>query len=185
MSRTLRAWTVPAVLAVGASLVAALGEATARILEWRHDALVVEPWRFVTGHFVHLDASHLALNIAGLMVLWLLVGPVWRTRDWAAICTGVMVAISAGLLLVPALEWYVGLSGLLHGMLAAGAVGLWREWRTGSAILILFLVSKTAWEAAFGAATGVDAVVEAHWLGAAAGVLAGIMSAFVRRGGER
>lgn len=183
--RRLREWAVPAVLAAGALSVAVLGEAAARASEWRRDALFTEPWRLVTGHFVHLDTAHLALNIAGLTVLWLLVGTVWRTRDWVAICIGVVVAISFGLLLVPGLEWYVGLSGLLHGMLAAGAVGLWREWRTGSAILLFFLVSKSLWEAMFGAATGVDAVVEAHWLGAAAGGLAGIMSAFVRRGTVR
>lgn len=185
MLRMFRDWAVPAVLASGALAVAVLGDATARASEWRRDALVTEPWRIVTGHFVHLDAAHLALNIAGLAVLWLLVGSVWRTRSWIAICTGVVVAISFGLLLVPTLDWYVGLSGLLHGMLAAGAVGLWREWRTGAAILILFLVSKSVWEVAFGAATGVDAVVEAHWLGAAAGALAGIMSVFVRRGTAR
>lgn len=185
IGRTLGAWAVPAALAVPAVVFTMFGESATDALEWRRDVLAVEPWRVVTGHLVHLDPAHLALNVAGLAVLWLLVGPVWRTHIWAATCLGVMAAVSIGLLWVPALDWYVGLSGLLHGMLAAGAVGLWRDWRTGSAILLAFLALKAGWEVAFGAATGVDAVVEAHWIGSAAGGLAGIMSAFARRGTAR
>ncbi len=64
-------------------------------------------------------------------------------------------------------------------------MGLWREWRTGSAVLVLFLVAKAVWEVSFGATTGIDAVVEAHWLGGAVGALAGIMAAFARRGTAR
>lgn len=171
-------WAVPGVLVVGAVIAGfgAPGE-----FGWQRAVIPTEPWRLLTAHFVHLDIKHLLLNLGGLVVLWALVGRVWSSRVWALITVMCALAVTLGLLVVPGLAWYVGLSGLLHGMLAAGAIGLWRAWRPGAIVLIAFVCAKTAVEFVYGTATGLDAVVEAHWLGAAAGGVAGIMAAFARR----
>ena len=85
-----------------------------------------EWYRLLTGHLVHLSHTHLALNIAGLALVWVLVGRAMTLRGWLLTAILSIVAIDLGLLLgVPSLDWYVGLSGLLHGLLAAGLVASW------------------------------------------------------------
>ena len=68
-------WIFPAAIAVLCILVA-MGAEDARAL-LKYDRLAIEGgdwWRLITGHFVHLGLSHLALNIAGLLLVWILAG---------------------------------------------------------------------------------------------------------------
>jgi hypothetical protein len=80
-------------------------------------------------------------------------------------------------LLEPQLEWYVGLSGVLHGALAAGAIGWWRhESRALALALTVVLVGKLAWEQWHGAlplSGDMPVVVDAHLYGAVGGALVG------------
>lgn len=174
-----RHWAWPAALALAAVAVAAFGEPARLALRWQRDLVLSEPWRLITGHLVHLDGSHLAMNLAGLTVLWALVGDTLSTRRWSLVALAAALAISGGLLLAP-VSWYVGLSGVLHALLAAGVVTLWRRWPRGAAALAAFLMVKSVLEY-FGITTGGDVVAEAHWLGAIAGFVAGIIGAFQTR----
>ncbi len=82
-----------------------------------------EWWRWVSAHWVHLGVRHLALDSAGLALLWALYARALRPWDWLLVVTGAVAAIDAGLWWAqPQVQWYVGLSGLLHGVWAAGAV---------------------------------------------------------------
>ena len=136
-------------------------------------------WRLVTGHFVHLGWTHLLLNLGGLALVFWLVGQAFRWRQWLYI-TGISVAaIDAGFwFLYPELAWYVGLSGLLHGLLAAGLLrGLLSQDRE-SLILAAFIVAKLAWEQIGGPLPGSEAtsggtvIVDAHLYGAVGGLIA-------------
>ena len=40
-----------------------------------------EYWRLLSGHFAHLGYPHLALNLAGLLLVWLLVGRLYAHRE--------------------------------------------------------------------------------------------------------
>ena len=89
-----------------------------------------------------------------------------------------VVIIDLGfVLLEPQLEWYVGLSGVLHGALAAGAIGWWQhESRPLALALTLVLIGKLAWEQWHGAlplSGDMPVVVDAHLYGAIGGALAG------------
>lgn len=181
VSPGVRRWIWPGALALTCLLAAAGGEAARLALRWQADLLVHEPWRLLTGHLVHLDGGHLALNVAGLAVAWALVGNGWRPREWTLIALFCAVAIGGGLAAVSGLEWYVGLSGVLHGLLAAGAIGLWRTWRVGSLMLFAFLAGKGLWEAFVGPVSAGEVIVEAHWIGTVAGTAVGILCDFVRR----
>lgn len=174
-----REWTWPGAVAALALLAAAFGEPARAALRWQRELLLAEPWRLLTGHFVHLDWPHLLLNLAGLAVLWALVGDTLSARRWTLVALAGAAAIGAGLLLAP-VGWYVGLSGVLHALLAAGAVALWPAWRTGAIGLLAFLVVKGVLEW-FGFTTGDQVVAEAHWLGAIGGFVAGIMCVLSRR----
>ena len=81
-----------------------------------------EYWRLLSGHFAHLGYPHLALNLAGLILVWLLVGRLYSTWRWLLVAAFSIVVMDAGFWFVDSdMRWYVGLSGLLHGLLLAGA----------------------------------------------------------------
>jgi rhomboid family GlyGly-CTERM serine protease len=87
--------------------------------------------------------------------------------------------------LKPELYWYVGMSGLLHGLLAAGIVTRLRKIDAETAILLLLLVAKISWEQFSGPVPGSEStsggpvVVDAHLYGAVGGIL-GAMLARIR-----
>lgn len=136
-----------------------------------------ELWRLLTGHLVHLGWGHLALNLAGLGVLWAIFRPVLVLKDWVGAGLAAAFAIDAGLYWgQPELPWYVGLSGVLHGFWATGALRAWRVDRGASCALGGLLFAKVLWEQAVGpvpltaGAAGGPVVVDAHLFGAAGGV---------------
>jgi rhomboid family GlyGly-CTERM serine protease len=82
-----------------------------------------EIWRLASGHFVHLDWQHAALNVAALALIVALFGPLFTPVGWLLLTGCSIAVIDAGLWwLEPEIGWYVGLSGVLHGLLAAAAL---------------------------------------------------------------
>ena len=140
-----------------------------------------ELWRLITAHFVHLGWSHLWLNLAGLALAWVLVGVAYNWRGWLATLLVTALGTSAGLwFFSPALSWYVGLSGVLHGLLIAGALALIGKYKDAPLLLGLVAV-KLAWEQWMGpmpgseAAAGGPVVVSAHLYGAVSGAAAWLL----------
>ena len=139
-----------------------------------------EWWRVITAHLVHLDVRHLALNLAGLGALWWLYAADARPRDWLIVVLVSALAIGAGLYLwSPSVQWYVGLSGVLHGTWAAAAVAAWHRWRTESAVTLAVLAAKLAVEQRFGplsagVSSGLPVVTVAHLYGAVGGLAAAL-----------
>jgi rhomboid family GlyGly-CTERM serine protease len=178
-----RHWPLLAVL-LPCLLLAALGE-PAR--EWlRYDRFAIghgQWWRLFTGNFVHLGAGHLLEDMAGLVLLWLLFEDVltgWRMP--AVICAGAL-AVGVGLALGdPQVDWYVGISGALDTVWAAGSLGLMRRRDRFGWMLAAVLVAKLIYEQCFGAlpfssvSTGGKVIVDAHLYGALAGAFIGFGS---------
>lgn len=138
-----------------------------------------ELYRLVSGHLVHLDWRHLLLNLTGLALVWALVGDRFRGREWLLIAVTSAAVINAAFWwLMPGLRWYVGLSGVLHGLLVAGGMGLFTERRIESAVVLAVVVGKLGYEGLFGPMPGsssaVDGsvIVEAHLYGAIGGAIA-------------
>ncbi len=135
-----------------------------------------EWWRLISAHWVHLGARHLWLDSAGLALLWALYARELRPGHWGLVLIGATAAIDAGLWWAqPQVQWYVGLSGLLHGAWAAGAgaVGL-RRGRWGWLMLAL-LALKLGLEQRGGASLVVSqfpVVTIAHVYGALGGLAA-------------
>ena len=176
-------WSIPLLLALIAAAIAIGGDEARMALRFdRIWILEGETWRLISGHLTHLGWSHLALNGAGMALVWFLVGERFDTLGWwIIICTSV-VAINLGLwLLTPHLIWYVGLSGLLHGLLAAGIVARLRPPDGETLLLAALLLAKLAWEQFGGSipgselASGGPVVVDAHLYGAAGGVLGALL----------
>lgn len=117
----LRNWLVPLTITLLSVMLQWIGGPEWLRLE--RDPVWDEPWRLLGAHFVHLGWTHLGLNLAGLLLLWLLFGDTLRPLRWSAGVTILALGVSLGLLCCsPAVGWYVGFSGVLHGLFAAGAV---------------------------------------------------------------
>ncbi len=138
-------------------------------------------WRLVTGNFVHLGPGHLVLNLAGLALLWLLVADVLPGIEFLATLLLGCLGVGVGLFVFsPAVAWYVGLSGALHTLWAAGAVRMLRRREPVAVPLLALLVGKLAWEHWVGALPSSEAlaggpvVTQAHLFGAVAGIVVGL-----------
>ena len=174
----------PLWLLAGIALVASLagGDASVSLRYSRIDVLAGEWWRLITGQLVHLTLSHLLLNLTGVALIGWVFGPGLRAGQWLLLLIGSWLGIVFGfLVLEPQLAWYVGLSGLLHGLLLGAAVlddGLDRRVR---AILVVGILAKLAWEQWAGAlpmtaeAAGGPVIVDAHLYGGLGGLLAGLV----------
>ena len=151
--------------------------------EWlRYDRLALahgEWWRLATAHLVHLSWRHALLNVLGLALLWALFARDYAPRQWLLIVCSAALAIDAGLwLLDSTLQWYVGSSGVLHGVLAAGALAHLRRRAPDGWLLAGLLAGKLAyehWAGALPLAGDVTVVLPAHLYGAAGGALAALV----------
>jgi rhomboid family GlyGly-CTERM serine protease len=153
------------------------GDAGRAALRYERTAIAAgQWWRLLTGHFVHLDLAHAALNSLGLVLMWALFARDYGPRQWLAIVLGSIAAIDAGLWLRDStIAWYVGSSGALHGVMAAGTLAHLRRRDLDGWILAAFIAGKLAYEHWSGALpfTGSHGavVVNAHLYGALGGVL--------------
>jgi rhomboid family GlyGly-CTERM serine protease len=132
-----------------ALMVLALSGEAGRVL-LRYDRLALshgQLWRLLTGHLVHLDVRHALLNSVGLALVWALFARDYRLRQWLVIVLSAMAAIDAGLWLADStVEWYVGSSGALHGVMAAGALAHVRRGERDGWALGVLLAVKLAYE---------------------------------------
>lgn len=182
-------WT--AVVAVVAVAIAAQALDLVATLRYDRSAIAAgEVWRLFTGHLVHLNGMHLILNAAGLALVSGLVGTHMRLPAWGLALAVSAGSIGAGLwLAAPGLSWYVGLSGVLHGLLTAGAIaGLAdRRERLFAGLVLVVIAAKLLWEQLAGPTPGTEAVaggrviVDAHLYGALGGLIAMALRAGWRR----
>jgi len=177
-------WLIPLMYLCIAVLIMLGGEAGKELL--RYDRVWIgqgEAWRFISGHMTHLGWSHLALNGAGLLLVWYLVGGTFTNHAWLVIIGVTLATIDIAFWFRnPELYWYVGMSGLLHGLLAAGIVAQLRKLNAETVILLLLLSAKIAWEQWNGPVPGSEStsggpvIVDAHLYGALGGVLGALLA---------
>jgi rhomboid family GlyGly-CTERM serine protease len=161
------------------ALLEILGEPARQALSFERSALAGgEWWRLLTAHFVHLDAEHAFLNGLGVILMWALFARDYSPWRWAAIYSGSALAVSVGLWFGnPELQWYVGASGALHGVMTAGTIAHLRRRDLDGWILAAFIITKLAYEQFAGAlpfAGTSSTIVDAHLYGAVGGVVLGL-----------
>ena len=182
--RRLNAWVAVAALHALAAL--ATWPLTRDDLDWQPALAALQPWRALSGAWVHWSLSHLLANLAGCAALaWL----GWRAGLRGAQVLAWLCAWPLTQLLLlgwPALQHYGGLSGLLHAGVAITAIELLsrhgRERLVGT-LLGAGLLAKLTLEAPLGPALrqvdGWDiAIAPAAHL---SGVLAGAICALALR----
>jgi rhomboid family GlyGly-CTERM serine protease len=150
------------------------GDAGRLALRYDRGALAAgQWWRLFTGHWVHLGLRHAILNALGLALMWALFARDYAWRQWLAIVLGAVLAIDAGLWLWDStLQWYVGSSGVLHGVMAAGTLAHLKRREPDAWPLAVFLAGKLLWEHTVGPlpfSGTADVVVDAHLFGVIGG----------------
>jgi rhomboid family GlyGly-CTERM serine protease len=150
------------------------GEAGRLALRYDRGALAAgQWWRLLTGHWVHLGLRHAVLNALGLALMWALFARDYSPRQWFGIVLGAILAIDAGLWLWDStLQWYVGSSGVLHGVMAAGTLAHLKRREPDGWLLMGFLAGKLAYEHLVGPlpfSGTADVVVDAHLFGVLGG----------------
>lgn len=135
-------------------------------------------WLILSGNFVHLNWSHLFLNLAGLVLVVLLVWENFNAAEWCFIILVSSLGVGLGLYWRdPAVSWYVGFSGTLHGLILAGAIADLRRFPLNAGALLVVVCLKLFWEQKFGAMPGSESVaggkvvVNSHLYGAITGAL--------------
>lgn len=134
-----------------------------------------EPWRLLTGHWVHAGWEHLLLNLVNLVLLrlafrqWPGSGQLYGFMLYAAVLIGI------GLWLTTSLKFYVGFSGILHGLLIYLLLLHWNQYRVVFGLAIIVVVGKVISEQLYGAnplstaVIGLSIATEAHVFGVISG----------------
>lgn len=148
---------------------------------WRFNRGLVaqgDVWLLFSGHMVHLNWSHWLLNMAGLAIVAFFFSTHAGFRQWMAVILTSACVISAGLWWwMPDIRYYVGLSGILHGLFLYGALREIHFYPASGYVLTAVLLAKLGWEFFNGALPGSEemaggrVLTEAHLLGAIGGAL--------------
>ena len=172
-------YLIPISIALIVTLVALIGSDASLWLRYDRDAILAgQLWRIVSGHLVHLGWSHLAMNLAGLGLIWIIFGSHIPWQRWLMILLVGAIGTSVFMLLFnPQLRWYVGLSGVLHTLFIAGCLADLKYRRWDSWILLILVITKLAYEQIWGPMPGSEStaggkvIVDAHLYGAIFGFL--------------
>lgn len=105
-------------------------------LRYERSHFALEKWRLVTSAFVHANAKHLALNLSALVLTFLLFNEAFRSLSWVLVLVGSAAISSVGLYYFsPDINWCLGLSGALHGLLVYALL------RTRASLIWLFALA--------------------------------------------
>ncbi|KKO47882.1 protease [Arsukibacterium sp. MJ3] len=148
-----------------------------QLLAYQRESLASgELWRLITGHLLHSNLYHLLLNGGGLLIIMLLHASYQRQLAllWQLLFTAIVIS-SLMYWRQPDIQQYVGLSGVLHGLLFFGALLDIKTAKTGGVLLTLGILAKVAYEqyqgpdAELGQLINATVAIDAHWYGVIAG----------------
>lgn len=137
-------------------------------------------WRLLTAHFVHLNLTHLLLNIGGLSLVLVIFDKTWSLTTWLLlIVISAMLQSLAFYAFLPRVQGYVGFSGVIHSLYVAGAMYLLMQTKEKQfAIMLCALLTVKLLTEQIGQgismteqAIGGHVLIEAHLFGAIIGMM--------------
>ncbi|WP_455200495.1 rhombosortase [Kaarinaea lacus] len=170
---------LPILIAIVVTFIGLFGSDVTLWLRYDRNAILSgEIWRIFTGHLAHLTWTHLFMNLLGLALVWGLFDRHLPAKRWLHATLFAGFGISLLLMVVdPHLRWYVGLSGVLHGMFIVGCLYDMKTGRWDSKLLLALIIAKLLWEQLVGPLPGSEktaggsVVVDAHLFGAFMGLI--------------
>ncbi|MFM4704228.1 rhombosortase [Aeromonas bivalvium] len=145
-----------------------------------------EGWRIITGNLAHTNLWHLLLNLAGLLVLYALFCD--YLQNWGFPLLLALLAIAVGLGIwyyYPHTQWYMGLSGVLHGLFVWGAMADIRHRRYSGWLMLLGITIKlwldhyTGGDSPAAMLIGARVHTGSHLVGAGAGLVLGLLTVVI------
>lgn len=167
---------LPIILGIG--LVCGLLQLDMNTFIYQRDLMTGEPWRWWTAHWVHVGWRHYALNMLAFLSLPFIFPQLQRQT----LLLGLLVLpplLSAGLYeLLPAVQAYAGLSGILHGIFVVAAIeSLFIQRERKFAILVLVCIAVKIgvekWMGYSETAQFIQApvLIESHQIGVLTGII--------------
>jgi rhomboid family GlyGly-CTERM serine protease len=146
-----------------------------------------EWWRIVTSQFVHLGFNHTLLNIVGYLIVSAAFREDVSAKEEAITLLFAVIGVGLGIYwLSDDIQWYVGLSGAVYGILCHYLIIGWRRSAILSLFFAVFLAGKFIHEqfisgpdtvtASF---IGAQVAIDSHLYGAITGLLTGLISFFL------
>lgn len=144
-------------------------------LAWDRQAIQAgEVWRILTGNLTHTNWPHMIMNTLALAVISFIFRAHIHVKSYTWLILGLSAVVGIAIL-ASDIRWYAGLSGVLHGLFAWGAVRDIQTRQKGGWLLLLGLGLKVGWEQIAGGSASSEALIgarvatEAHLAGALAG----------------
>lgn len=136
-------------------------------------------WRLISGNFNHTNEYHLILNIVALMVISGLHASHYSLSAFSLLILYLASLVGLGIFIFsPSVGLYVGLSGILHGLIVfGGALDVKSQQKTGW-LLIIGAIIKVIYEQAFDNTAQMNKLIDAqvltdaHLYGLIAGLIA-------------
>jgi len=148
-----------------------------KLLAYYHNGIAEgEIWRLISATFCHTNFNHLIMNILGLIITLALFIDLFKRIQIFPIV--IFCSLFIGLCLFffdTEVIWYVGLSGVLHGLFSYGVAADIAKKDPWGYLLGAGLVIKIIYEQIFGASQSTvnliaaEVLVNAHLYGAVAG----------------
>lgn len=189
-------WLAPGLLMLLIGVLGLGGETWIEGLRYDRAAIEAGEWyRLLTGNLVHLPGNtiewqgfrfhgpwHLFLNALGVLVLVLLCPERLSLAVWLRRLVLLGLGMSAGLYFwAPNLHWYVGLSGVMHGLFLLGLMPQVLKKDIVALGCVIYLVGKLGYELYAGApvsdevAIGGKVALESHLWGTVSGLVYGLV----------
>ena len=147
-SKMVYSWRTFLFLALLVLALAALEPASGNWLRFDREAIAAgEVWRLLTAHWVHLSWPHALGNLGGLLLLAYICGEQLNRAYMLQYLLFSMLFVGGGLYwLAPDLLYYVGLSGVLHGLILVGIFRSPFYSRRIAWLFLLIIAGKVIWE---------------------------------------
>ncbi|MCF6309871.1 MAG: rhombosortase [Sulfurimonas sp.] len=179
----LKIHSLPFFLLLTSLLLALSSELTTAYLRYERSSIIDgELWRLLSAHLVHAGWEHLWINLFALIIIWVLFKNFLSTFLWwlLTLLSTLYISISF-FIFMNQLEWYVGLSGVLHSMMVFGSIAGLIYKRKEFALLLLFIFAKVLFEQFYGSFSSdiimADSavIVNAHMYGVIIGAIIGVV----------
>ncbi|NKF52582.1 rhombosortase [Shewanella sp. WXL01] len=164
--------------------IANFGFDVSNTLAYRRDKIEFwQVWRLVTGNFLHTNLWHLLMNLAGLWIIVFLHEIHYKHHVEKLVLLIFSLCLFEGVglfFLYPDLNGFVGLSGILHGLFAFGAIMDVRKGFRSGYLLLIGVIMKVMYEQYFGSLQGMSSLIEArvatesHFVGLFVGIAIGL-----------
>lgn len=150
---------------------------------YRHDVFFTQPWRWWTGHWVHVGWIHYLLNVLVFACLPFLFPNIKKISLIILLLLLPPLLSFSFYLIYPHIFAYAGLSGILHGLFIFCAIVSLKNKadRHFSALIIVIVLAKIIWEYYFGSLQtaqliGSPVLTQAHLLGV---IFGGLLAVFI------